>query len=113
MTDTNPRPLLAKACEAADDYLMGKVADGSLSPAVAEGLATAGFTVATRILADLRARDGLSETAITESFQRRLDEARATGDVQRAVSAEYTLAIWAGMQEDLADFLSSVGAEQP
>lgn len=108
MTDTNPRPTLANAREAADGYLMRQVMDGSMTPDVAKGLATDGFRVATRILSGLR-REGVSEQCITDSFQAKLDEARAAGDVQRVISAEYTLAIWDGMLADLAAYLRTTG----
>jgi hypothetical protein len=111
MTDTNPRPLLANAHEAAEDYLMRKVAAGDVASDVAKDMVTTGFTVATRILSELRTRDGLSEDAITSAFQRRLDRARAVGDHQRVIAAEFTLAVWDGMQRDLAAYLNHPSVE--
>ncbi|WP_086559931.1 hypothetical protein [Streptomyces africanus] len=108
MTDTNPRPMLANAHEAAEEYLMRKVAAGDMEPDVAKALATTGFTAATRILSELR-KQGVGEQSITESFQRQLDRARADGDVQRVIAAEFTLAVWDGMQRDLAEYLSNAG----
>lgn len=109
MNSTDDRPLLAEARKAGDDFLAGMLADGRLSVEAASGLATTGFTVTTRILADLRARDGLSEQAIVDAFERRLDQARRAGDTQRVISAGYTLAVWDGMQRDLAAYLRDVG----
>ncbi|MFD8226892.1 hypothetical protein ACFV16_22275 [Streptomyces massasporeus] len=106
---TNPRPLLAHAHEAADEYLMRKVMDGSMEPGVAKGMATNGFLVTTRILSELRTRDGLSEQAITDAFQSRLDRARTHWDVRSVIAAEFALAVWDGMQRDLAEYLRSVG----
>jgi hypothetical protein len=109
MTDLNTHSVLANAREAADEYLARKVADGTMAPDVAADLATIGFTVATRTLSYMRTRDGLSEQAITDGFQRQLDTARAAGDVQRVIAAGYTLAIWGGMQRDLAAWLGATG----
>jgi hypothetical protein len=106
MTDTNPRPLLAHAHEEADAYLMRKVLSGDIEPEVAKGLRTDGFLVATRTLSDLRNRDGLSAQAITDAFQRRLDRAHANHDGRSIVAAEFALAVWDGMQRDLAEYLS-------
>jgi hypothetical protein len=111
MTDTNPRPLLAHAHEEADAYLMGKVLGGAMEPEVAKGLRTAGFTVATRTLSHLRTRDGMSEQAIVDSFQRQLDTAREAGDEQRVIVAGFTLAVWDGLRADLAEYLSNAGPE--
>lgn len=111
MTETNVRPLLAKAHEAADAYLMRKVMGGSMEPGMAKDMATTGFTAATRTLSILRTRDGLSEQAIVDGFQRQLDSAREAGDEQRVIAAEFTLAVWDGMRADLADYLRSAGAE--
>jgi hypothetical protein len=112
MTDTNPRPVLARAYEAADEMLARRVADGSLSPEAALDMRALGFTTTTRILSDLRVRDGMSEQAITDAFQARLDKAEDDGDPQRAIAAEFALAVWDGMRRDLANYLSSAGTEQ-
>lgn len=113
MNDTaNHRPMLAHAREAADEYLTSKVTDGSMTPEAAQDMAATGFTVTTRILADLRARDGLSEQAIVDAFEKRLDKARAAGDEQRITAAEFALAVWDGMRRDLADYLSGTGTGQ-
>jgi hypothetical protein len=106
MTEINDRPLLAKAREAADEYLMRKVMDGSMEPGMAKDMATAGFTAATRTLSMLRTRDGVSERAIVDGFQRQLDRAREAGDEQRVIAAEFTLAVWDGLRADLAEYLS-------
>jgi hypothetical protein len=106
---TNPRPLLAHAHEAADAYLMRKVMDGAMEPDVAKGMATDGFLVATRTLSDLRNRDGLSAQAITDAFQRRLDRAQTARDDRSVIAAEFALAVWGGMQRDLAEYLSNAG----
>ncbi|WP_030248303.1 hypothetical protein [Streptomyces sp. NRRL S-455] len=111
MTDMNPRPLLAHAHEEADAYLMRKAMEGSMTPGVAKDMATTGFTAVTRTLSYLRTRDGLSEQAIVDSFQRQLGKAREAGDEQRVIAAEFTLAVWDGMQRDLAEYLRDAGAE--
>lgn len=108
MHNTNSRPLLAKAREAADAYLLRKVADGSMQPETAEGLATIGFTATTRVLSALR-MDGLGEEQITAAYQRQLTAAQADNDSRRIVAAEYSLAIWGGMLADLADYLRGTG----
>lgn len=108
MHDTNPRPMLANAHEAAEEYLMSKVVAGDMAPGVAKAMATDGFTAVTRALSELR-KEGVSEQCITESFQRQLDRARADGDTQRVISAEFTLAVWDGMQRDLAAYLRATG----
>jgi hypothetical protein len=110
MTDTNPRPMLANAHEAADTYLMRQTLDNGMAPDVAKAMATDGFTVATRTLSELR-KQGVGEQSITDAFRRQLDRARETGDVQRVIAAEFTLAVWGGMQRDLAAYLSSAGTE--
>ena len=112
MNDTNHRPTLAHARAAADELLMRWVADGSMNPGVARGMAATGFTVTTRILADLRARDGLSEQDIVDAFEARLDKARAEGLERSAVAAEFALAVWDGMRRDLAAYLSGTGTAQ-
>ncbi|MER7487974.1 hypothetical protein ABTY20_19110 [Streptomyces sp. NPDC126497] len=109
MRDTDTRSLLAEARRAADDYLMRKAMDGVLEPDVAENMAGLGFTVATRTLSTMRTQDGLSEDAIERGFQRKLDAARAAGDTQRVIAAEFTLAVWGGMRRDLAAYLARVG----
>lgn len=111
MNDTNHRPMLAHAREAADALLARRITDGSMTPEAARDMATTGFTVTTRILADLRARDGLSEQAIVDAFEARLDKARAAGDEQRITAAEFALAVWDGMRRDLAAYLSGTGME--
>lgn len=108
MQDTNPRPMLTNAHEAAEELLIRKVAAGDMTPDVAKTMATTGFTSATRILSELRTQ-GMSEQRITDAFQRQLDAARAAGDVQRIVAAEFSLAIWDGMQRDLAAYLRTTG----
>lgn len=109
MNDTDHRPMLAHAREAADALLARWVIDGSMTPEAARDMATTGFTVTTRILADLRARDGLSEQDIVDAFEARLVKARAAGDEQRITAAEFALAVWDGMRRDLAAYLSGTG----
>lgn len=94
--------------EAAEEYLLRQTLDNGMAPGVAKALATEGFTAATRTLSELR-KQGVSEDVITESFQRQLDRARADGDTQRVISAEFTLAVWDGMQRDLAAYLRATG----
>lgn len=110
MTDTYDRPTLRHAREAADGYLLHKAVDDGMAPGVAQNMATVGFATAARTLSTLRTRDGLSEDAIERGFQRKLDEARAAGDEQRVIAAEFTLAIWGGLRRDLADYLGTAGA---
>ncbi|MFH8805287.1 hypothetical protein ACH4F6_38060 [Streptomyces sp. NPDC017936] len=112
MNDATARPLLAEAREAADTYLAGMLKDGRLTEEAAAGLATMGFTVTTRVLADMRTRDGLNPQAITGAWKRRLDQARREHDARGTVAAGYALAIWDGMQRDLAAFLRETEAEQ-
>lgn len=112
MTDTEPRPALAHAHRAAEEMLARKVADDSLTQSAALDMATTGFTVTTRVLADLRRSQGLSERAITESFQARLDKAEAAGDTRSAVAAEFALAVWDGMQRDLAEWMAEGTAQR-
>lgn len=107
MTDLTDRPVLANARRAADELLMRKVFDGTLTAEAADGLATTGFRAATRTLSLLRTRDGVSEQAITDGFQRQLDAAREAGNEQSALAAEYTLAVWGGMRADLAAWLGT------
>lgn len=107
--NTDDHPLLTGARKAADDYLMRKAMDGSLAPDVARDMAVVGFTVATRTLSTMRTQDGLSEDAIERGFQRKLNQARAAGDVRRIIAAEYTLAIWGGLRRDLATYLAGTG----
>jgi hypothetical protein len=109
MTDTHDRPMLRNAREAADSYLLHKVVDDGMASGVAQNMATVGFATAARTLSTLRTRDGLSEDAIEQGFRRKLAEARAAGDEQRVIAAEYTLAIWGGLRTDLAAYLGSVG----
>ena len=94
---------LAHARAAADELLARKVYEG-MTPEVAMNMATAGFTVTTRTLADLR-RDGLSEDQITDAFRAKLVQARDAGDVKGETAAEFALAVWSGMQADLAAYL--------
>lgn len=108
--DINARPLLANARQAADDYLMRKVADGSMQPETAAGLAGLGFSATSRILSELRT-SGLGEEQITAAYGRQLAEAKADNDGRRIVAAEFSLAIWGGMLADLADYLRGTGTE--
>lgn len=110
MTDTNGRPLLAKARQAADNYLMQQVARGRMTPTVAGNLATLGFTTATSVLSTLR-RDGLGEEQISAAYGRQLAKAQAAGDERAVIAAEYALAIWGGMLEDLAVYMGGPGTE--
>lgn len=109
MTDTNGRPLLAKARQAADDYLMRAVAQGRMTSEAAAGLAGLGFTTATSVLSTLR-RDGLGVEQITAAYGRQLTKAQAAGDERAVIAAEYALAIWSGMLEDLAAYMGGPGA---
>ena len=109
MTDTEPRPALTHAHRAAEELLARKVADGSMTESTALDMASVGFTVATRVLADLRRSQGLSERAITDAFQARLDKAEAAHDVRSAISAEFALAVWDGMRRDLAEWMKAAG----
>ncbi|MGW2213296.1 hypothetical protein, partial [Streptomyces sp. NPDC001781] len=59
----------------------------------------------TRTLADMRTRDGLRPEAITEAWERRRDRAAREGDTKGSVAAGYALAVWDGMQRDLAEYL--------
>lgn len=106
MTHTDLRPL-AHARKAAEEMLESRVADGSLSPLAAQGMLSASFALATQTIADLRVKEGMSEQAITDAFQARLDKAEDDGDPRRALVAEFTLAVWGGMQADLAAWLGS------
>lgn len=108
MTDTNPRPLLANAHEAAEEYLTRKVVAGDMALEVADGLATAGFLAATRTLSALR-KDGVGADKITAAFERQRARGYADQDTHRIVAAEFTLAVWDGMQRDLAEYLSNAG----
>lgn len=112
MQDTNPRPMLTNAHEAAEELLIRKVEAGDMTPDVAKDMATTGFTAATRVLSELRTR-GMSEQCITESFQRQLDRARVADDVQRVIAAEFSLAVWDGMQRDLAAYLRATSEPGP
>lgn len=109
MHGTDDRPLLAEARRAGDAFLADMLADGHLSTEAAAGLATVGFTATTRVLADLRVKDGLGEQAITDAWERRLDKARRAGDARSVIAAGYTLAVWDGMQRDLAAYLREIG----
>lgn len=110
MTDTTAlRPALTHAREAGAEYLARRVADKSVTPAAAEGMLSIGFTVTARTLSDLRVKNGMSEQDITDAFRARLESAEADGDPQRAIAAEFALAIWDGMQRDLAEWM---GAER-
>lgn len=106
--NTDDRPLLAEARKAADSYLLHKVVDDGMPTDVSQRLATTGFTAATRILSALR-KNGVGEDVITDRFQWQRDAARAAGDEQRVIAAEYTLAVWGGMRRDLAAYLHSTG----
>lgn len=112
MNDTDPRPMLANARAAADEFLMRKVADGSMDPRIAKDMAAAGFTVTTRVLSCLRVQDGMSEADITAAYQGKLAQALAADDKLSAVTAEFTLTVWDGMQADLAAYLRGTGTEQ-
>lgn len=101
---TEARPMLAHAREAAEELLMRKVAEGAIAPDTALDMGTTGFNVTTRVLADLR-RQGVSEQCIVESFQRKPEKALEAGDGKRVTAAEFTLAVWDGMQRDLAEYL--------
>lgn len=90
-----------RARRAADELLARKVADGSMNQATAGAMAVA-FNVTTSTLADLR-RSGMSEAAITDAYLDRLAQARRLGDVRSVIAAEFTLAVWGGLQDDLAE----------
>lgn len=109
MHDTDDRPLLAEARRAGDAFLADMLANDRLSAEAAAGLATAGFTVTTRVLADMRVKDGLGAQAITDAWVRRLDKARRAGDARSVISAGYALAVWDGMQRDLAAYMRDAG----
>lgn len=107
MTDTDPRPALVHAHRAAEELLARKVADGSMTESTALDMASVGFTLTTRILADLRRSQGLSARAITDALRARLDRAEAAHDVRSAISDEFALAVWDGMQRDLAEWMKA------
>jgi hypothetical protein len=107
MNDNALRPALAHAREAADEFLMRKVADGSMDPRVAKDLALTGFTATTRTLSHMRVKGGMSEADITAAYRGQLNKARRTGDAGHALAAEFTLAVWGGMLADLADWLGT------
>lgn len=109
MTDTYPQPELTHARQAADELLLRMVADGSMSPGAAQGMATTGFAAVTRFLAGLHRRR-LSAEWITKMLRDQLSEAQADGDRRRINSDEFALAVWGGMQRDLAARMSSTGA---
>lgn len=106
-----PRPSLAHAREAADGLLLRKVTDGEMTVDAAAGMAATGFTVATRVLADLR-RQGVSAERITDSFRRKVEQAKAAGDNRAVLAGEFTLAVWDGMQADLAAYLRGTEARK-
>lgn len=106
MTDS-PKPTLTKAFWAANRLVMGKIMDGAMSKQDADELMSGGFTLAVRTLADLRTREGLSEQDITDGFERQIAKAKETGDGVALLTAEFTLAVWGGMRDDLADYLAA------
>lgn len=110
MTDTNERPLLAKARQASDNYLMRAIAQGRMTSEAAAGLASLGFTTATSVLSTLR-RDGLGVEQITAAYGRQLAKAHDADDERAVIAAEYALAIWGGMLEDLAVYMGGPGTE--
>lgn len=99
---------LSHARAAAHEFLARKVYEGVMNPATSDAMAARGFASTTSTLADLR-KSGMSEADITTAYLDRLAEARRTNDARGVIAAEYTLAVWSGMQDDLADWLSTAG----
>lgn len=106
MTDST-KPTLTKAFWAANRLVMRRLWDGSLNERDADELMSGGFTLAVRTLADLRTREGLAEQDITDGFERQVAKAKETGDGVALLTAEFTLAVWGGMRDDLADYLAA------
>lgn len=104
------RKVLTRARAAAGAALERMVADGVMTAGTADAMATGGFTVATRVLSELYA-SGLRAECITEAFERGLNRARTAGNQRDVNSYEFTLAVWGGMQEDLAAYLHRAEAE--
>lgn len=104
MTDILSTPVLARARAAADEFLARKLADGSMSPATAKAMAGRGFTSTARTLTALR-RSGVSELAVTTAYMDQIAESRQKNDIRGVTAAEFTLAVWGGLQDDLAEWL--------
>ena len=102
--------MLSHAREAADELLARLVADGSVTPGIAESLAAEGFTTVTVSLAGMRA-SGMSEQDITDLIEDQLRAAHRSGDAQRIVADELMLAVWGGMKRDFAAYLHSTATE--
>lgn len=102
-----PQKVLTQARAAADTALDRMVTDGVMPVDTAHAMADAGFVAATRVLSELYA-SGVSGECITEAFEKELHRAQAAGDQRLINSSEFTLAVWDGMQGDLATYPASV-----
>lgn len=101
------RPVLTRARAAADAALERMVAGGVMTADTALAMAADGFAAAVRVLGELHS-DGVHAECITAAFGLELLRGQATGNQQLINSSEFTLAVWGGMQEDLAAHLVSV-----
>jgi hypothetical protein len=100
------RPVLPHARQAADDLLSRLVTDGVMTPRTAAAMRTDGFRVATKNLSELR-KSGLHPACVTALYEGQLAAGRAAGNQRCVNSAEFTLAVWDGMQRDLAEWLGA------
>lgn len=102
------KPELNHAREAAAQYL-ARAMDGGMSAEAALCLGSAGFDVAVRALALMRRDHGVSPEGVVAAYEERRDRAIVDEDVQRRIAAEFTLAVWDGMQRDLAEWMAGAG----
>lgn len=102
-----PRPKLVNAEKAGTELLADKVAAGLITESSARDILTIGFPFVVRTIANWR-REGMSADTITEEFTHRAAKAKRLGRNLAEASAEFYLAVWKGMQEDLAVFVKQV-----
>lgn len=105
-----PRRVLTRARATADAALDRMVTDGVMPVDTAYAMAGTGFTAVTRVLSELYV-SGLSAECITQAFEKNLQRARTDGDQWHINSSEFILAVWDGMQDDLAAYLEK-GVQQ-
>lgn len=100
-----------RARETAEAALERMVSEGAMTAGTAGAMAGAGFLSAVRTLSELYAA-GVDKDCITTAFENDLRRAREAGDQQLINAGEFTLAVWGGMQEDLAAHLRGGGVQQ-
>lgn len=105
------RPSTANAEQAARDVLNRYVQDGTLTRPQANIVLQFALPFVPKVLANKR-RDGWSIEEITEHFQGKLAEAKATGRATSIAATEVYVAMWEGLQTDYAAYVNALKAAQ-